>query len=113
MINLELNLDYKKSDDDEVYRDQFLQFFMIDEYNEEKIKNIQLFVFTHLKNNDKFKIVIDRIKEKYSQFSEEHAYMILYSFENFDIFSKIIKNVYNKTLSDDDFKELENNISIE
>ena len=47
MINLELNLDYKKSDDDEVYRDQFLQFFMIDEYNEEKIKNIQLFVFTH------------------------------------------------------------------
>jgi len=113
MINLELILDYKKSDDDDIYREQFLKFFMIDEYNEEKIKNVQLFVFTHLKDNDKFKLIIEKIKEKYSQFSEEHAYMILYSFENFDIFSNIIKNVYNKTLSDDDFKELENNICIE
>jgi len=39
--------------------------------------------------------------------------MILYSFENFDLFSEVIKKVYTNELADDDFKRLEENILIE
>lgn len=113
MISFDLNLNYKQSDDDDVYREQFLKFFMIEEYNEEKIKDVQLFVYNSLKNNTKFKEIIDIVKVKYSEFSDEHAYMILFSFENFDLFSEVIKKLYKNELTDDDFKCLEENILIE
>lgn len=113
MISFELNLNYKQSDDDDIYREQFLKFFMIKEYNEEKIKDVQTFVYNSLKNNIKFKEILDIVKVKYSDFSDEHSYMILYSFENFDLFSEVIKKVYTNELTDDDFKRLEENILIE
>lgn len=113
MISFELNLNYKQSDDDDVYRDQFLKFFKIEDYDEEKIKSVQTFVYTSLKENSKFQQVIEIIKKKYSEFSDEHAYMILYSFENFDLFSEIIKKLYKNELNDNDFKSLEENILIE
>tara|TARA_B100001093_G_C26350883_1_gene810205 strand:+ start:297 stop:638 length:342 start_codon:yes stop_codon:yes gene_type:complete len=113
MISFELNLNYKETDNDDIYRDQFLKFFKIEDYDEERIKDVQTFVYTTLKDNNKFKQIINIIKTKYSEFSDEHAYMILYSFENFDLFSEIIKKLYKNTLDDSDFKSLEENILIE
>lgn len=113
MISFELNLNYKESDDDDVYREQFLKFFNIEEYDEEKIKRVQTFIYTSLKDNTKFKELINIIKTKYSEFADEHAYMILYSFENFDLFSEIIKKTYKNELNDSDFKNLEENILTE
>ena len=113
MIDFELNFDYKIKDSDDIYRDQFLKFFKLEDYDEEKIKRVQTFVYMSLINNNKFKEIINNIKKKYSEFSDEHAYMILYSFENFDIFSSIIKKIYKDELNDSDFKSLEENILIE
>ena len=115
MINFELNLDYKEKDSDELYRSQFLQFFKIEDYDEEQIKKVQGFVFTMIKDNSIFKKISNDVKKKYPQYDDpeyqdDFAYILLYPFENFDLFSNIIKKIFKNEDFQNDFIKLKENI---
>jgi len=91
MINFELKLDYKTSDDDDLYREQFLNFFKIDEYDSKIIMQKQDDIYKELKNDVIFKEIIVKLKSKHSFDSDDVAYTMLYSFDYLDIFSEIVK----------------------
>ena len=91
MIDFELKLDYKTSDNDELYRDQFLKFFILDTYHEKIIEKKQNRIYKELNDNDIFKDILIKLKDKHSLENEEMSYIMMYSFDYFDTFSEVIK----------------------
>lgn len=91
MINFELKLDYKINDSDDLYREQFLNFFEIDDYDEKIITKKQDNIYEMLKDDTIFKEITIKLKNKHSFDKDDIAYIMLYSFDYFDMFSDTIK----------------------
>ncbi len=114
MINFEIKFNYKEKDDDDEYRNQFLDFFLLDEFKDEIIKNKQEEIFKKLKKYEGFNKILTEIQKKYNYLNKENAALILYSFENFDLFSELIKKVIGDIdILDDEWGLFENKIIIE
>ena len=80
MINFELKLDYKINDSDDLYREQFLNFFEIDDYDEKIITKKQDNIYEMLKDDTIFKEITVKLKNKHSFDKDDIAYIMLYSF---------------------------------
>ena len=114
MINFEIKFDYKEKDDDDEYRNQFLDFFLLDEFKDEIIKNKQQEIYKLLKNHNGLNKILTKIQQKYTYLNKENACFILYSFENFDLFSEFIKKALKKiNISEEEWTLFENQIIFE
>lgn len=110
-INLDCNIDYKKYDNDDVYREQLLKVFNLEEFDISILQKKQDQLFTDLKKNNLFQNLLDELGKKYNYLDEELNYLVLYSYDFFDLFYIIIKNKYKNTLGEEDFLNIINQIN--
>lgn len=110
-INLDLELNYKKYDNDDYYRNQFLNIFKLEEYDSNVIETIQDIIYKDLKANKRFISILDNIEKKFHYGNNEINYLLLYSYDLLDVFYNIIKKYYQNTLIDNDFNLIENQLN--
>tara|TARA_B100000902_G_C27167700_1_gene842076 strand:+ start:105 stop:461 length:357 start_codon:yes stop_codon:yes gene_type:complete len=115
-INLNLNLDYKNSDDNISYQEQFLNLFNLEEYDDKSILKIQDEIYDILKKYEEYQSIIEILKKKYNLcglLTDENVYIVLYSFDYLDMFYDIIKRIVNNNLSEEDLVNFKNQINCE
>ena len=105
--------DYKDNDIDPnendhlssmLYQMQLLEAFNLKIFDENKMKISQEELYTKIKNHDQFVKIFDLIKEKFPQLCADNlgAFIILFSYDYFDIFHRCLIDYFTKKLIEED-----------
>lgn len=88
-------IDYKKSDEDDLYREQICLVFGVDEYNHDVVINcIRLFYRKYL-HNESFTELIEFAKTKFQEDEPIYAFMYLFSWDYFELLHLCLNDLNN------------------
>ena len=102
------NVDDNDNDlDNELYRSQLLQAFNLTEWDTKKIDNLFDYINKKLLNDDKGKLIIEKMKQKAILPIDDMELILLFSYDYFYLFHNCLIDLLNLNyISDDKYNSL-------
>ena len=91
-------VDYKKSEDDDLYRNQICEVFQLDEYNHEIIIKCIYVIHQKYFSNDSFSQLLKFAKIKFQEDDSIYAFMYLFSWDYFELLHTCLNDLNNTQL---------------
>jgi hypothetical protein len=85
MYNYRAVIDYKKSDEDDIYREQICLVFGVDQYDHEVIIDGIRSIHSEYSRNESFVDLIKFAKIKFQEDESIYAFMYLFSWDYFEL----------------------------
>lgn len=95
MYNYNAIVDYKKYDEDDIYRQQICQSFNIDNYNHDIIMETITNIYEKYKNNNDFMQIINHSSKLYNEEEDLYSLMYLFSWDKFEVLHKCLNDLNN------------------
>ena len=91
-------VDYKKDDDDDLYRTQICEVFNMENYNHEQIIGNIKQIYKKFYKNEQFIDLIDFAKTKFEEEDVIYAFMFLFSWDYFELLHLCLNYLNNNNI---------------
>lgn len=109
-FNFDIDINYKDSDDDEVFRNCILKFHKLDKFEDKTITNNIICLYNFLRKYEDLKITFSKLSNKLLVDDCEVGLFLLFSYDYFNILFKILVNIKEKEDYSDLLTELNNKL---
>tara|TARA_B100000963_G_scaffold301403_1_gene274046 strand:- start:9 stop:341 length:333 start_codon:yes stop_codon:yes gene_type:complete len=95
MYNFKIQVNYKDSDNDDIYRTQLCKCFDVEEYQHEIFMSTMKEIFETFRNNSHFNKLVKFAVSKFGEPEELYAFMYLFSWDYFELLHKCLIDLEN------------------